>query len=86
MYDGAAFNAVTRSVRSPGCYDFYTLQETGRTSEIRALDQARCTPASSRADYFIYPANFFKLREVSINTPVPTRFIPGASWCIDLSL
>ena len=79
MYDGAAFNAVTRSVRWPGCYEFYTLQETGRTSEIRALDQARCTPASSRADYFIYPANFFKLREVSVNTPVPTRFIPGAS-------
>lgn len=79
MYDGAAFNAVTRSVRWPGCYDFYSLQEAGRTAEIRPLDQARCTPALSRADYFIYPANFFKLREVSISTPVPTRFIPGAS-------
>jgi len=79
MYDGAAFNAVTRSVRWPGCYQFYTLQEAGRTSEIRPIDQARCTPASSRADYFIYPANFFKLREVSLNMPVPTRYIPGAS-------
>ena len=79
MYDGAAFNAVTRSVRWPGCYQFYTLQESGRTSEIRPIDQARCTPALSRADYFIYPANFFKLREVSLSMPVPTRFIPGAS-------
>lgn len=79
IYDGAAFNAVTRSVRWPGCYDFYTLQEAGRTAEIRPLDQVRCTPASSRADYFIYPANFFKLRELSINMPVSTRLIPGSS-------
>jgi hypothetical protein len=39
----------------------------------------RCTPATSRADYFIYPSNFFKLREVSLNMPVPRRYIPGAS-------
>jgi TonB-linked SusC/RagA family outer membrane protein len=79
MYDGAAFNAVTRSVRWPGCYDFYTLQEAGRTSEIKPVDQVRCTPATSRADYFIYPANFFKLREVSLSMPVPARYIPGSS-------
>jgi TonB-dependent starch-binding outer membrane protein SusC len=79
MYDGAAFNAITRSIRWPGCYDFYTLQEAGRTSEIRPLDQARCTPALSRADYFIYPANFFKLREVSLSMPIPARFIPNAT-------
>jgi hypothetical protein len=79
MYDGAAFNAVTRSVRWPGCYQFYSLQEAGRTADIRPIDQARCTPASSRADYFIYPANFFKLREISLNMPVPARYFPGAS-------
>lgn len=78
MYDGAAFNAVTRSVRWPGCYRFYTLQEEGRQSEITALDQARCTPATSRADYFIYPADFFKIREVSLSLPVPARLIPGS--------
>ena len=79
MYDGAAYNAITRGIRWPGCYTFYTLQETGRADEIRPLDQARCTQAASRADYFIYPANFFKLREVSVNMPVPTRYFPGAA-------
>src|SRR5687768_489594 len=79
MYDGAAYNAITRGIRWPGCYNFYTLQETGRTAEIRPLDHARCTQAASRADYFIYPANFFKLREVSLNMPVPTRYFPGSS-------
>jgi TonB-linked SusC/RagA family outer membrane protein len=79
MYDGAAYNAVVRSVRWPGCYDFYTLQETGRAAEATALDRARCTVSSTRADYFIYPADFFKLREVSLSVAVPQRFVRGAS-------
>ena len=78
MYDGAAFNAVQRSVRWPGCYAFYTLQETGRLAEATALQRARCTAATTRADYFIYPADFFKLRDVSVNMIVPQRFVPGA--------
>ena len=79
MYDGAAFNAVTRSVRWPGCYDFYTLQETGRALEATALQTARCTVAQTRADYFIYPADFFKLRDVSVAVPVPARLLRGAT-------
>jgi TonB-linked SusC/RagA family outer membrane protein len=79
MYDGAAFNAVTRAVRWPGCYDFYTLQETGRASEATALDRARCTVGTTRADYFVYPADFFKLREVSLSVAIPQRFVRGAS-------
>ena len=79
MYDGAAFNAVTRSVRWPGCYDFYTLQETGRALEATALQTARCTVAQTRADYFIYPADFFKLRDVSLAIPIPPRLMRGAT-------
>ena len=79
MYDGAAYNAVVRSVRWPGCYDFYTLQETGRASEATALQRAQCTVSLTRADYFIYPADFFKLREISLSAQVPQRFVRGAS-------
>lgn len=79
MYDGAAFNAVVRSVRWPGCYDFYTLQESGRIAEARAIDVARCTVSSTRADYFIYPADFFKLREFSLSAPIPARYVRGAT-------
>lgn len=78
MYDGAAFNAVTRSVRWPGCYNFYTLQETNRLSEATALETARCTVSSTRADFWIYPADFFKLRELSLSMPVPRRLLGGA--------
>ena len=79
MYDGAAFNAVTRSVRWPGCYDFYTLQETGKAADATALQTARCTVAATKADYFIYPADFFKLRDISLAIPIAQRYVPGAS-------
>jgi len=79
MYDGAAFNAVTRGIRWPGCYAFYTLQETGRLAQVTALDAARCTTSITKADYFIYPADFFKLREVSLSAPIPTKYLRGAT-------
>jgi TonB-linked SusC/RagA family outer membrane protein len=76
--DGAANAATSRAVRWPGCYEFYTLQETGRTSEIKAIDNARCTVSGTRADYWIYPADYFKLRELSVNFPIPQRLLRGA--------
>lgn len=79
MYDGAAFNAVQRSVRWPGCYEFYTLQETGKLDQAKAIDRARCTVSTTRSDYFIYPADFFKLRELSLSIPIPARFAPGTT-------
>ncbi len=78
IYDGAANAAVSRSVRWPGCYEFYTLQETNRLNEAKAIDVARCTVATTKADYWIYKADFFKVREVSLNLPIPTRFLRGA--------
>jgi len=79
MYDGAGFNAVQRSVRWPGCYDFYTLQETGKIDQATALQIQRCTPSTTRSDYWIYPADYFKIRDVSLSVPIPARYISGAS-------
>lgn len=79
IYDGAAYNAVVRSVRWPGCYNFYTLQETNKLDQATALETARCTVSSTRPDFWVYPANFFKVREISLSMPVPTNWIRGAS-------
>jgi hypothetical protein len=79
MYDGAAYNAVVRSVRWPGCYDFYTLQETGRENQATALQRARCTVSLTREGFFVYPSDFFKLREVSLSVPIPARYLRGAT-------
>jgi hypothetical protein len=78
MYDGAGFNAVQRSVRWAGCYDYYNLQETGRIAEATALQVVRCTPATTRSDYWIYPASYFKVRDVSLSVPIPAKLISGS--------
>jgi hypothetical protein len=79
MYDGAGFNAVQRSVRWPGCYDYYNLQETNRLSEARAIDRVRCDPAKTRSDYWVYKADYAKLRDVSMMIPIPAKFVMGAA-------
>ncbi len=45
--------------------------------EVRALDRARCY-SSTRSDVWFMPADFFKLREITAQLPVPFR-IPGAT-------
>ena len=79
MYDGAGFNAVQRSVRWPGCYNFYNLQESGRIAEATSLEYARCTVALTQASFWIYPADFFKVRDVSLSIPIPARYLQGAT-------
>ena len=79
MYDGAAFNAITRGIRWPGCYKFYTLQEAGRQAEATNLDALRCTASQTKDSYFIYPADFFKIRDFSFSVPVPAKYLRGAT-------
>jgi TonB-linked SusC/RagA family outer membrane protein len=79
MYDGAGDAAVSRSVRWPGCYDTYAKQDRGQLDQITALQLVRCTPALTRSDYWIYPSDYFKLRDVAVSVPVPARFFPGAA-------
>ena len=52
---------------------------------IRALDRARCYRGSVSGAW-VYPADFFKLRDLTIVFPVPTRTtrIRGASLTLSL--
>jgi TonB-linked SusC/RagA family outer membrane protein len=79
IYDGVAFNAVDRSVRWPGCFDAYRITETKGRTELTALQRAQCELAFEKSDYFIYPADFFKVREVTLQVPVPARLLPGST-------
>lgn len=77
--DGAAYNAVSRSVIWPGCYDWYNAVETqGRESTV-ASERARCDVALAENDFFVYPADFFKLREVTLSVPFMDRYTFTAS-------
>jgi hypothetical protein len=80
-----------RGPRGPvGCDDVYKIvpwaSYTGpgdpnapaAISQVRALDRARCYK-NARSDVWFMPLDFFKLRDVTVQAPIPARFIPRAT-------
>ncbi|MGI9627844.1 MAG: TonB-dependent receptor domain-containing protein, partial [Longimicrobiales bacterium] len=77
MYNGAARAATSRSVRWPGCFEAYTVEENQGVAAMTAEQRARCIVANSQADFFIYPSDFFKIRELSVQAPLPEGWVSG---------
>ena len=77
MENGAAGAAISRSVRWPGCYESYRIEETQGYDALNALQRARCDVANYQGDFMIVPADFFKIRELSVQAPLPESWIEG---------
>ncbi|MCA9738573.1 MAG: SusC/RagA family TonB-linked outer membrane protein [Gemmatimonadota bacterium] len=84
--NGAASAALSRSVRWPGCFEAYRLEETGGINTVPAKLRAMCFESPFRSDYTIDKADFFKLREVTLSVPVPDRFLFGGAQSANLTL
>jgi len=81
IVDGASRNMVDRGNGAPGCEAAYdAVPFTGFVgadlSGVRALDRVRCYRQTLNPGSWVYPADFFKLREVTLAAPV-TRWVPG---------
>src|SRR5690606_3383001 len=80
--DGASQAMVDRGDVAPCCVDAYGLVPftayagNPNVSQLRALQRARCYRQNQRTGMWIYPADFFKVREVTLSAPVE-RFVPG---------
>jgi TonB-dependent starch-binding outer membrane protein SusC len=89
--DGASHNMVNRGSGAPGCEAAYRAVPfdawgEGDLSEVRALDRARCYRETLLARTWIYPADFFKLRELTLVSPID-RLVPKVrSASLTLSL
>ncbi|REL33379.1 TonB-dependent receptor [Rhodohalobacter sp. SW132] len=79
IYDGASLNTLARGVQFPTCFDAFDLINAGQSDQLTALDRSRCIPTNVRSDWFIYPADFFKLRELSLRIPLPIDLGPHGS-------
>jgi TonB-dependent starch-binding outer membrane protein SusC len=75
--DGPSEHAAPRGI-APQCLEAYRLLEDGRRSELTAQQRARCDVTTVDRTMFVYPADFFRFRELSISVPV-TRVVPGAT-------
>jgi TonB-dependent starch-binding outer membrane protein SusC len=80
IYNGPAFNAISRSVRYPDCFEAYRIQETQGNDAVPAKWRPGCiNVAEARADFYVNRSDFFKLRELTLQVPVPDQVIPQGS-------
>lgn len=75
IYDGAAWNAIRRSVVWPGCYDEYTTIETQGEDALTAKERGMCQVEHNKDDFLIYPADFLKIREITASVPIPESWL-----------
>ncbi len=79
MHLGAAASALSRSVRWAGCFDAYRVIETQGADALTAAQRGKCLGEFFDTDFVIYPADFFKIRELTLQLPVPDGLFPGGS-------
>ncbi len=77
--NGAEGAALSRSVRFPSCFDSYRIIESQGEGALTALQRGRCVGRFFDGDYLIYPADFFKVRELTLYVPLPDDLFPGAA-------
>jgi len=75
MYEAGSFNALVRGISWPTCRNAHALLDAGQPDQLTALERARCITANVRQDWFIYPVDFFKLRDLTLTAPI-TQFVP----------
>lgn len=75
--DSGSSNAQQRGIVSwPTCLRAHDLIAAERQNELTAIERQRCVVSNYLPRSHIYPADFFKLREVSLRFPVPVQ-LPG---------
>ena len=74
--EGASFNALSRSVLWPTCADAY--KNIAANQPITVRETLTCIPTNVRSDMFIFKADFFKVRDISLTVPLG-RLIPRSA-------
>jgi len=77
MEEQASFNALSRSVLWPTCFDAY--KNIAANQPITVRETLTCIPANVRSDMFIFKADFFKIRDLSLTIPLGKLIKPSTS-------
>jgi outer membrane receptor protein involved in Fe transport len=76
IYDHAS-NHLARAGTWPVCNDAYDRIAAGAMNQLTAWERVWCVAANAPRQGPIYPADFFRLRALTLAMPV-TRLVPGA--------
>jgi TonB-dependent SusC/RagA subfamily outer membrane receptor len=71
--EDASFQALSRAVKWPTCFGAYDKDPAQWTARERAF----CNAANTRQDMYIFKADFFKLRDITLRAPLPTKYLRG---------
>jgi hypothetical protein len=74
--EDASYQAISRSVLWPTCFGAYAKQEAKQPLTVK--ETLMCIPANARQDMFIFKADFFKVRDITLTVPLG-RLIPKST-------
>ncbi|NNF12602.1 MAG: TonB-dependent receptor [Gemmatimonadetes bacterium] len=81
-----ANSAVSRSVIWAGCYEAYAIAGAApitpaapNYNQLTALQRARCDSGETDSNFWAEKADFFKIRQLALQAPIPESWIPGAT-------
>jgi len=74
--EDASFQALSRSVQWPTCFAAY--DKIAANQPITVREELTCKATNVRRTMFIFPADFFKLRDVTVTVPLG-KLIPKTS-------
>ena len=83
LNEDASFQALSRSVLWPTCERAYPVIAAG--GELTPREALTCVPRNARSDMFIFPADFFKIRDLTVTVPLGKLIPRTASSALVLS-
>ena len=83
LNEDASFQALSRSVLWPTCARAYPVIAAG--GDLTPRERLTCIPANARQDMFIFPADFFKIRDLTVTVPLGKLIPRTASSALVLS-
>jgi TonB-dependent SusC/RagA subfamily outer membrane receptor len=80
--EDASYEALSRGVQWPSCFGAYAKDPAQWT----AWERTYCVAANARDDFFIFKADFFKMRDITLRAPLPARLLRGGAQSGQISL
>ncbi|MDP2958479.1 MAG: TonB-dependent receptor, partial [Longimicrobiales bacterium] len=78
IYDGPTNEGVNRNIRWPTCAEYYTYTDAGNGAQAPAQMRYDCDSRFYRRGTKLYPADFFKVRDLTVRVPLGA-LVPGSS-------
>ncbi len=77
IFDGGNGGGISRGATSPFCDDIFPRIQAGERDQFTARERSWCDPSVQHAN-LVYPADFFRVRDLTLQLPIPFA-LPGAS-------